>query len=53
MKTKQTPKTSANFSLDHVNGMFDTCKRNVSSSSNIGNEDDGVLYNKTKLLNKI
>ncbi len=43
----QTPKTSANFSFDHVNGIFDTCKRNVpSSSSNMFNDDDGVLLKK-------
>jgi hypothetical protein len=44
IKWIQTPKISANFSFDHVNGILDTCKRNVpSSSSNIFNEDDGVL----------
>ena len=50
-----TPKTSASFSLDHVNGIFDTCNRNVpssSSSSNIFNEEDGVLSKTIKRENK-
>lgn len=51
VKSIPTPKTSANFSFDHVNGIFDTCKRNVPSSSSSSkrfNEEDGVLWNKTK-----
>ncbi len=49
MEEIRTPKTSANFSFDHVNGIFETCKRNVpssSSSSNTANEDDGAFFNK-------
>ncbi len=50
----RTPKTSANFSFDRVNGIFDRCNRNVPSSSSllskIFNEEDGVLWKRKQQI---
>ena len=47
----RTPKTSASFSFDHVNGILDTCRRSVSSSasssSKIAKDADEIVWNRS------